>query len=148
MNLISVLRVWAYKWYSKFNRWKLTKLYGMDIGENVTISRNAILDRSKNPKGIHIGDNSMLTGFVTMLAHDHSRNMMTDTYLGKNCFVGGNAFIMPGVKIGDHVVIGSCSVVTKDVPSHSMVVGNPARIIRTGVILNDKCQIIDFGEKV
>ncbi len=148
MSAFSCFRVWAYGWYSKYNRWKLTKIYGMDIGNNVKISRNAILDRSRNPQGIHIGDNSMLTGFVTMLAHDHCRNILTDTYLGNNCFVGGNAFIMPGVKIGDHVVIGSCSVVTKDIPSHCMVVGNPARIIRTGVVLNDDCQIIDNGIKV
>lgn len=148
MSAISTFRVWAYGRYCKYIRWKATKVYGMDIGENVRISRNAILDRSRNPKGIHIGDNCMLTGFVTMLAHDHSRNILTDTYLGKNCFVGGNAFIMPGVKIGDHVVIGSCSVVTKDIPSHTMVVGNPARVIRTGVVLNDNCQIIDKGKKV
>lgn len=148
MSFISDFRVFGYKWFSKFNRWKLNKVYGMDIGNNVKISRNAVLDRSRNPQGIHIGDNSMLTGYVTMLAHDHCRNILTDTYLGKNCFVGGNAFIMPGVRIGDHVVIGSCSVVTKDIPSHSMVVGNPARIIRTGVVLDDNCRIIDNGEKV
>ena len=147
MSLVSRIRVKGYGLYSKINRWKLTKIYGMDIGKNVKISRNAVLDRSKNPKGIHIGDNCMLTGFVTMLAHDHVRNILTHTYLGNNVFVGGNAFIMPGVKVGDHVVIGSCSVVTKDVPSHCMVVGNPARIIRRGIVLNDKCQIIDNGEK-
>lgn len=148
MSAFSQFRVWAYGKYSKYNRWKLRKIYGMDIGYNVRISRNAVLDRSRNPKGIHIGDNCMLTGYVTMLAHDHCRNILTDTYLGNNCFVGGNAFIMPGVKIGDHVVIGSCSVVTKDIPSHSMVVGNPARIIRTGVVLDDNCKIIDNGKKV
>lgn len=148
MSVFSDFRVWAYGKHCKLNRWFFRKVYGMDIGNNVKISRNAILDRSRNPKGIHIGDNSMITGYVTMLAHDHCRNILTDTYLGKNCFVGGNAFIMPGIKVGDHVVIGSCSVVTKDIPSHTMVVGNPARIIRKGIVMNDNCQIIDFGEKV
>ncbi len=55
---------------------------------------------------------------------------------------------MPGVKVGNHVVVGSGSVVTKDIPDHSVVVGNPARIIRTGVFLNDNCQIIENGTKV
>lgn len=148
MSLFSDFRVWAYGKYCKFNRWKLTKVYGMDIGRNVKISRNAILDRSRNPKGLHIGDNSMVTGYVTIMAHDHCRNIMTDTYLGKNCFVGGSAFIMPGVRIGDHVVIGSCSVVTKDIPSHCMAVGNPAKIIRTGIVVSDNGQIIDYGKKI
>ena len=148
MGVVSKIREWGYILYSSYNRWKLVKIYGMDIGHNVSISRTAVLDRSKNPKGIHIGDNCFLAGYSTMLAHDLARNMLTDTYLGKNCFVGGNAFIMPGVRIGDHVVIGSCSVMTKDIPSHSMVVGNPAKIIRTGIVLDDKGHIIDYGKKI
>ena len=107
MSAFSKFRVWAYGWYSIYNRWKFNKVYGMDIGKNVRISRNAILDRSRNPKGIHIGDNSMLTGFVTMLAHDHSRNLLTDTYLGKNCFVGGNAFITTSIPEGARVSVKS-----------------------------------------
>lgn len=55
---------------------------------------------------------------------------------------------MPGVKIGNHVVVGAGSVVTKNIPDHSIAVGNPARVIRTGVILNDNCQIINNGTKV
>ena len=145
MSLFSNFRVWAYERYSKFNRWKLTKVYGMDIGNNVKISRRAVLDYSKNPKGIHIGDNSMITGNVIILAHDHVREMITDTYIGCNCFVGGGSIIMPGIKVGNHVVIGAGSVVTKDVPDHSVVVGNPARIIRTGVYLNEKCQVVNNG---
>lgn len=45
---------------------------------------------------------------------------------------------MPGVRLGDHVVIGAGAVVTKNIPAHSMAVGNPARVIRTGVNVNDK----------
>lgn len=148
MSTFSNIRVWAYAKYCKFTRWKLTKIYGMDIGENVRISRRAVLDYSRNPKGIHIGDNSMITGNVIMLAHDHVRGIMTDTYLGNYVFVGGGSIIMPGVRVGNHVIIGAGSVVTKDIPDNSVVVGNPAKIIRKGVVLNVKCQIVNKGEKV
>lgn len=143
-----MVRVWLYRLYSKINRWKLTKFYGMDIGHNVKISRRAVLDYSRHPHGIHIGDNSMITGNVIMLAHDHVRGIITDTYVGEHCFVGGGAIIMPGIRIGNHVIVGAGSVVTKDVPDHSVVVGNPARIIRTGIVLSDKCQLVNKGTKV
>lgn len=50
--------------------------------------------------------------------------------IGNNVWIGGNAVINPGVTIGDHVVVASGAVVTRDVPDHVMVGGNPARIIR------------------
>lgn len=148
MSAFSQFRVWAYGKYSQINRWKLCKVYGMDVGRNVKISRRAVLDYSRNPKGIHIGENSMITGNVIVLAHDHVRGVVTDTYIGCNVFLGGGCIVMPGVRIGNHVVVGSGSVVTKDVPAHTIVVGNPARVIRTGVVLNDNCQIINNGTKV
>lgn len=43
---------------------------------------------------------------------------------------GGGAIIMPGVTIGNHVVIGAGSVVTKDIPDHVIAYGNPCRVIR------------------
>lgn len=49
----------------------------------------------------------------------------------KNAWIGARAIIMPGVTIGENAVVGSGSVVTKDVPDNTIVVGNPARILRT-----------------
>ena len=115
----------------------------MDLGEGVKISRKAKLDTSINPKGIHIGEYTRITGGVLILAHDACRRLKVDTYIGKNCFIGTRSIILPGIKIGDNVVIGAGSVVTKDVPSNCIVAGNPAKIIRSdvqtaklGVILN------------
>ena len=142
MSAFSKFRVWAYKRYSLMNRWYLRTVYGMDIGYNVKISRRAVLDYSKNPKGIHIGDNTIITGNVIMLAHDYVRNLMVDTRVGRNCFVGGGAIIMPGVHIGDEVIIGAGAVVTKDVPSNCIVAGNPARIIKEGIHINEKTQLV------
>ena len=71
------------------------------------------------------------------MAHDHCRNLKVDTYIGRDCVIGVNAIVMPGVRIGDEVVIGGGSVVTKDIPSHSIAVGNPAKVIKTGVSVYD-----------
>lgn len=53
-----------------------------------------------------------------------------DTIVGNDVWIGENVTIMPGAKIGDGVIIGKCSVVTKDIPPYSIVGGNPAKIIR------------------
>jgi acetyltransferase-like isoleucine patch superfamily enzyme len=50
--------------------------------------------------------------------------------LGRGCWVGANAIILPGVEIGLNSVVGAGSVVTKSVPPHSMAVGNPAKVIK------------------
>ena len=50
--------------------------------------------------------------------------------IGKNCWIGAGAIILPGVTIGDNTVIGAGSVVTKDIPSNVVAVGNPCRVIR------------------
>ena len=50
--------------------------------------------------------------------------------IGRNCWIGAGALIMPGVTIGDNVVIGAGSVVTKDIPSNVVAVGNPCRVLR------------------
>lgn len=47
--------------------------------------------------------------------------------IGPGAFIGARAFIMPGVNIGEGAIIGACSVVTRDVPRHAIVKGNPAR---------------------
>ena len=51
--------------------------------------------------------------------------------IGKDVWIGANAIILPGVTIGDGCVIGAGSVVTTDLPPHCVVVGNPARVIKT-----------------
>lgn len=53
-----------------------------------------------------------------------------DVIIGNDVWVGMNTTILSGVKIGDGAVIGTSSVVTKDVPAYSIVAGNPAKLIR------------------
>ena len=49
--------------------------------------------------------------------------------IGKNAFIGARAMILPGVSIGYRVIVGAMSVVSKDVPDHQIVAGNPAKKI-------------------
>ena len=50
--------------------------------------------------------------------------------VGDNCWFGGNVTVLPGVTIGDNCVIGANSLVTKDIPDNSLVVGSPAKVVR------------------
>ena len=56
--------------------------------------------------------------------------------------------IMPGVKIGDHVYVAGGAVVSRSVPDHCIVAGNPARVVRKGTVISDKGQIEEKGERV
>lgn len=112
--------------------WFLRRVVGMDLHPGCSVSLKARLDFT-NPTGVHIGDGTYVAFGAVVLAHDMSRVMSTDTYIGCNCFVGANAIIMPGVRIGDHCIVGSGSVVTQDVPARSIVGGNPAKILRSGI---------------
>lgn len=51
--------------------------------------------------------------------------------IGNDCWIGGNAIILMGITIGNGVTVGAGSVVTKDVPDNVVVVGNPAKVIKT-----------------
>jgi acetyltransferase-like isoleucine patch superfamily enzyme len=110
----------------------LRKILGMTIGKNVRISLKANLDK-RNPKGVIIGDGSYLAFGATILCHDMSRNIRKSVIIGKNCFIGANSIILPGVKIGDEVVVAAGSVVTKDVDNNTIVAGNPAKPIRNNI---------------
>lgn len=68
-----------------------------------------------------------------MFSHDFLRNIKINTYVGKRCFIGANAIIMAGVKLGDEVIVGSGAIVTKDLASHCIVAGNPARILKENI---------------
>lgn len=123
----------------------------MDIGKNVVIARTALLDKNVNPRGIHVGDNTWILRNAIVLAHDHCRGKngkgaMFDTYIGKNCVIGVNSIVLPGVTIGDHCVVAAGSVVTKNTPPCSVVAGNPAKVVRMGVLVSDAGQIIEKGE--
>lgn len=124
----------------------LRKIRGVDIGRNCQISRSAIIDRA-HPKGVHIGDYTRVALEALIIAHDYSRGkeMWKDTYIGHHCVIGGRAIILPGVILGNHVYVAAGSVVTKNFPDHCLIGGNPAKIIKTGIVISDKTQIENPG---
>lgn len=88
---------------------------------------------------IYVGDNTMFGPNVTVATAGHPilPELREKGYqynfpvkIGKNCWIGAGAIIVPGVTIGDNTVIGAGSVVTKDIPSNVVAVGNPCRVMR------------------
>ncbi|MBA4748301.1 MAG: acyltransferase [Sphingopyxis sp.] len=108
------------------------KFWGMDIAPTVLISLTAKLDKT-NPKGVHIGEHSIITFGATILAHDMSRRLHTDTFIGNNCFIGARSIVMPGIRVGDGCIVAAGAVVTRDVAPGTIVAGNPAVPIKTGI---------------
>jgi len=87
---------------------------------------NGIIDRV-NPHLVTIGENTVLSVGAICLAHGPKGPR--PCVIGADCFIGRNAIILPGVTIGDRVLVGAGAVVTKDVRSGDIVAGNPAEWI-------------------
>lgn len=88
---------------------------------------------------ITIGDYTLIAPNVQIYTPHHpldyrerreSKEYSYPVTIGKDCWIGGGAIILPGVTIGDRCIIGAGSVVTRDVPSDSLAVGNPAVVKR------------------
>ena len=88
---------------------------------------------------IYVGDFTMFGPNVTIATAGHPilpelREQVYQynfpVHIGRNCWIGAGAVIVPGVSIGDNTVIGAGSVVTKDIPSDVVAVGNPCRVLR------------------
>lgn len=115
---------------------EILKENGLKIGNNCHVMGECIIDPG-HCWLIEIGNNVTLAPRVHILAHDASTKrqlgytMIGKVSIGNNVFVGAGSMILPNVKIGDNVVIGAHSVVTKDIPNNSVVVGNPAKVIKS-----------------
>jgi acetyltransferase-like isoleucine patch superfamily enzyme len=108
------------------------RVFKMDLHPTCEFSLSAKFDMT-NPKGIHIGEESYVAFGAVLLSHDMTRGVRRHTRVGKRCFIGANSIILPGITIGDHSIVGAGAVVVRDVPAHSIVAGNPARVIRSGI---------------
>lgn len=111
--------------------------WNIEVGENFYANHGmVILDAGK----VSIGDNVFIgpsCGFHTA-GHpiDFERRNLGLEYaypivVGSNVWIGAGVQVMPGVTIGDNVVIGGGSVVVKDIPSDSVAVGNPCKVVRS-----------------
>ena len=146
-----IIRLFFANIFRKFRVFKY-RLKGYDIPYSAIIEGSVLLDKLY-PSGIHIGENTLVAGGATILSHDHCKRVgnnqpfLVDTFIGKNCFIAVGAIILPGVKIGDEVIVGAGAVVTKDVPSNTVVAGNPAKIIRENIKMNTFAALENWTEK-
>lgn len=121
-------------------------IFACDYGYNIRLGRNAFINYNRiflDCAPIEIGDNLQMGPGVQIYTATHpleagarrsGLEYALPILIGNDVWIGGAAIILPGVTIGDGSVVGAGSVVVHDVPQASVVVGNPARIVRT---LND-----------
>lgn len=115
--------------------------YNIEIGENFYSNYNLII---LDCAPVKIGDNVLIGPNVSIYTAGHPlhyeiRNQEYEyafpIIIGDNVWIGGNVVINPGVSIGENSVIGSGSVVTKDIPNNVIAIGNPCKVLR--VITDD-----------
>ena len=109
------------------------------IGDNVDMGNNSFISANNN---IEIGNHVIMSSYVFITDHDHGFSDMEKSLheqpltqggyvrIGNNVFLGEKCSILRNVTIGERAVIAANSVVTKDVPAHSIVAGNPAKIVK------------------
>lgn len=124
---------------------------GCVIGKKTRILCN-IDSFGTEPYLIEIGDDCLISDSVRFHPHDGGVKVLNDAgyfdgkrmdkmgriKIGNNCFIGSEAKIMMNVTIGDNVIIGGGSIVSKNIPSNCVVAGIPARVI---------CSLDDYYEK-
>jgi len=123
---------WLRRALVRANSLYYTRFWGMDIDPTASFSLSARFDKTY-PAGVHVGAWSYIAFEAAILAHDMTRGLYLHTRIGRNCFIGARSVILPGIEIGDGSVVGTGSVVTRNVPPRCVVAGNPARIIRRDI---------------
>lgn len=123
-------------------------VYGKSKRANIKIGNNCYIgfgfSALASSKGnIIIGDNVLFASNVLITNENHGINpdvdipymdqqlTSKDVSIGNGCWIGEKVCILPGVSIGDKCIVGAGAVVTKSVTNYSIVVGNPARVIKT-----------------
>lgn len=155
MNIYRLLR----RVYSVFENKKKKKYIdtlisnGLKLGENVEIISDYFFDPS-HCFLISIADNCTICPSVRLIAHDASTfKKYGFTKIGKisieeGCFIGDSAIVLPNVTIGKNSIIGSGSVVTRDVPANMVAAGNPARVLMSADEYLGKIKKISKNKKI
>jgi UDP-2-acetamido-3-amino-2,3-dideoxy-glucuronate N-acetyltransferase len=125
-----------------------SNIYGCNIGSNcnigtlVEIRKNVIIGNGCKiqafvfiPEGVTIGNNVFIGPHVCFTNDKYPRAVGNweelKTTVENDASIGAGSIICPGITVGEGSMVGAGSVVTKDVPPHTLVVGNPARVVRS-----------------
>ncbi len=120
---------------------QIHKRNGVRMGANCQIFGDVSF--GSEPYLVKMGNDVKITAMNQFITHDGGINVLRNLQLlpnadkfgqinlGNNVFIGIRCIIMPGVTIGDNVVIGAGSVVTKDIPSNTVAAGVPCKVIKT-----------------
>jgi len=104
--------------------------------------------------GIVFGSNIEIGPGVKIISSNHnSSNFRKHSYskpikINNNVWIGSNAIILPEVEIGENVIIGAGSVVTKNIPSNSIAVGNPCMVIKQKKLYSEDLSILNFNKRI
>lgn len=113
---------------------KIAVPWNVRIGDFAAVGANAII-YSLGP--IEIGARATISQYAHLCAGTH--DYLSPTFdllkppivIGADVWICANAFVGPGVRIGERAIVGACAVVTRDVDPATIMVGNPARFVRT-----------------
>ena len=137
-------------------RYNLMQQLFKEVGKNVWIEPDFKCEFGKNIKieddvyinfgcvildcaEVTIGSHTLIGPNVGLYAANHSMDALEringgcygkPIHIGKNVWLGGDVKVLPGVSIGDNAIIGTGSIVTKDIPSNVVAAGNPCKVIR------------------
>lgn len=113
------------------------------VNGRITLGRNVVKSFANSGScyvqginGVYIGDNTIFAPGVKIISSNHKIGEITEHVKGKpikigsNCWIGANSVILPNVELGDNVVVGAGSIVTKSFSENTVIAGNPAKIIK------------------
>lgn len=140
-KLIQILRKSFLYIYFKLNPIACSRFMGVTIGANCKIYGNSPNMWGTEPFLITIGNNVFITNGCKFVNHDGgtlilrkktpSLELTAPINIGNDVYLGVETMIMPGITINNNVIVGARSIVTKDVEENSVIVGIPARKIKT-----------------
>ena len=111
------------------------------MGGGTTVHLYGTIGWGTEPWIITLGNNVYITNGVRFVTHDGGTLLFRDQVpdleitkpitIGNDVYIGNNVLLLPGVTIGNKVIIGAGAVVTHDIPDNSVAVGVPAKVIKT-----------------